>query len=536
MAKTRIKRGNKVYVYERENYRDEYGKVKHRKANYLGIEETIDGKTIITPPKKRHKDIEITSSVRYGDIATLYTLLQKYGIIDTLNQSIPRRGLPVGEILSTLSLNHIIDRETLNMLSKWYQDTALEDFTKIPSGKLNSTNLGAVMGTVKKLVPEGIVDVCIKLFDQIKHLENGSTSLLYDITSTYFYTTKLPKARYGNNRDENNQPQINISLVATKDKGLPILFRTYEGNITDVTTIKQMILDVKRIDYKIDDLILDRGMASITNLQALSGTQIKIIGGIPLTSNEAKELVECDISEDNELLRPSGLIYYEDKPTTLFGINGRAIICFNHTDLEQARSLRLKKIALAEKKITEILTSHECDENSSCIENEIKAAIKGVSDYFNVTKIDGKIQVSPNEDNRKKAKLRDGKCLIFTTDLKKSAPEIISLYFGKDVIEKIFNCFKSWLDLQPVRHFDEQAIDVYIFVCYLAYLTIALYKHHLGANGWEGVKESLEEIGRIRKTTLALGGERIDKITVLTKEQKEIIEKLGLNDKLLSGK
>ncbi|MDW7759000.1 MAG: hypothetical protein SCH72_15060, partial [Desulfuromonadales bacterium] len=148
---------------------------------------------------------------------------------DIPNQSIPRRGLPAGEILASLALNHIIDRETLNLLSKWYQDTALEDFTKIPSGKLNSTNLGAVMGTIKKLVPEGMVDVCIKLFDQIKHLENGSASLLYDITSTYFYTTKLPKARHGHNRDENNQPQINISLVATKDKGLPIFFRTYEG-------------------------------------------------------------------------------------------------------------------------------------------------------------------------------------------------------------------------------------------------------------------------------------------------------------------
>ncbi|MFZ3385427.1 MAG: IS1634 family transposase, partial [Candidatus Methanoperedens sp.] len=293
--------------------------------------------------------------------------LKKYNIIETLNDLIPRRGLPVGEVLTTLAINHIIDRETLNMLSKWYQDTALEEFTKIPSDKLNSTNLGAVMSTVKKLVPEGIVDLSIKLFDKIKYLETGSTSLLYDITSTYFYATKLPKARYGHNRDENNQPQINISLVATKDKGLPIFFRTYEGNITDVTTIKQMILDVKRIDFNIDALILDRGMSSKTNLKALAGNHLKIIGGIPLTSNEAKELVECDISEENELIRPSGLIYYEDKPETLFGIKGRAIVCFNHTDLEQERSFRLKKIAVAEKKIAEILNSHGCDENSSCL-------------------------------------------------------------------------------------------------------------------------------------------------------------------------
>jgi len=536
MAKTRIRRGNRVYVYERENYRDKSGKVKHRKARYLGVEVTIDGETKIIPPKKRQNDIEITRSVRYGDIAILYTLFTQYGLIELLNDLIPRKGLPVGEVLASLSINHIIDRETLNKLSKWYQDTALEDFTKIPASKLNSTNLGAVMDTVKKLVPEGLVDVCIKLFNKIKHLEIGSTALLYDITSTYFYATKIPKVRPGYNRDENNQPQINISLVVTKNKGLPLFFRTYEGNIPDVTTIKQLILDIKRMDFKIDTIILDRGLTSKPNLKALDENQIKLIGGVSLTSNEARKIVEeYEISEENELMRPSGLIYYEDKPTTLFGIKGRAIVCFNHSDLEQERSARLKKILVAEKKVAEILSSHPCNEDSSCVMAEIKVAIKGVSDYFLVTIEEGKVVVTPNVKNRKNAKLRDGKCLIFTTNFEKSAPEIISQYFDKDVIEKIFNCFKSWLEIQPIRHFDEGHIDVYIFICYLAYLALALYKYHLGVTGWEGVKDSLEEMGRIRKTTLHLRGEKIDKITVLTKEQKEILEKLDLKDKLISG-
>jgi Transposase len=140
--------------------------------------------------------------------------------------------------------------------------------------------------------------------------------------------------------------------------------------------------------------------------------------------------------------------------------------------------------------------------------------------------------VTPHDENRKAARLRDGKCLIFTTNFEKSAAEIISTYFGKDVIEKIFDCFKNWLDMQPVRHFEEENIDVYIFICYLAYLVLALYKHHLGVTGWEGVEDSLDELGRIRKTTLDFGGERRDKISVLTKEQKEIIERLGFADRL----
>jgi hypothetical protein len=39
------------------------------------------------------------------------------------------------------------------------------------------------------------------------------------------------------------------------------------------------------------------------------------------------------------------------------------------------------------------------------------------------------VTVVPDEENRKKARLRDYKCLIFTTDFEKLAPEVISQYF-----------------------------------------------------------------------------------------------------------
>jgi transposase len=139
----------------------------------------------------------------------------------------------------------------------------------------------------------------------------------------------------------------------------------------------------------------------------------------------------------------------------------------------------LKKIVVAEKKITELLDSGACNENPDYLEKEVKAIIKGVSGYFIVKNKNGETTVAPNVDERKRARLRDGKCLIFTTDFEKTASEIIPLYFGKDVIEKIFNCLKNWLDMQPVRHFEEDIVDVYIFICYLAYLCLALYKHHL---------------------------------------------------------
>jgi len=66
-------------------------------------------------------------------------------------------------------------------------------------------------------------------------------------------------------------------------------------------------------------------------------------------------------------------------------------------------------------------------------------------------------------------------------------------------------------------------------------LALALYKCHLGVAGWSGIEDSLDERDRIRKSPFDfffLGGESRDKISVLTKEQKAIIEKLRFVDAL----
>ena len=64
-------------MYERENYRDNTGKVKHSNTRYLGIEVPINGEKQIIPPKKRLNEFEITKSVRYGDITVLYDLFKQ---------------------------------------------------------------------------------------------------------------------------------------------------------------------------------------------------------------------------------------------------------------------------------------------------------------------------------------------------------------------------------------------------------------------------------------------------------------------------
>jgi len=80
--------------------------------------------------------------------------------------------------------------------------------------------------------------------------------------------------------------------------------------------------------------------------------------------------------------------------------------------------------------------------------------------------------------------------------------------------------------MQPVRHFEEGHIDVYIFICYLAYLAIALYKNQINSNGWEGVREGLEEMGESEKQ-FSLLGKKNRKAYSFHQRTKRDFEKIG---------
>jgi len=189
----------------------------------------------------------------------------------------------------------------------------------------------------------------------------------------------------------------------------------------------------------------------------------------------------------------------------------------------------LKKIGIAELKVAEILSSQTGNGTLEGLEKEIRAAIRGVSDYFVINNDENEITLKPHSENRRNARLRDGKCLIFTTNFEKSAPEIIATYFGKDVIEKIFDCFKNGLYLQPVRHFEEGNIDDYIFICYLAYLDLALYKYHLGVMGWAGVEDSLKmNWVEYEKLLLIFGAKLVIKILFSLKIKRRLLKSWGL--------
>ena len=68
--------------------------------------------------------------------------------------------------------------------------------------------------------------------------------LCYDITSVSSYSELNEYIKYGHNRDGEMLPQLNLAMLFGQKSCLPVYFQRMPGNITDVTTLYNLLRQV----------------------------------------------------------------------------------------------------------------------------------------------------------------------------------------------------------------------------------------------------------------------------------------------------
>ena len=90
-----------------------------------------------------------------------------------------------------------------------------------------------------------------------------------DSSSISTYSTLLSKAEYGKNKDGVNLRQINILMLVEQMTGLPIYYRLYDGDVPDVSTVRNTIASHCRLfdnDENKFVFVTDRGYISNANI------------------------------------------------------------------------------------------------------------------------------------------------------------------------------------------------------------------------------------------------------------------------------
>ena len=212
----RYKKGGKTYLAEVENVRID-GRVVQRFLRYVGRE--ADGKTVLSCSIS---EAQVESVKLFGPLMVLHSIATHIGLPEILGEY-------AAEILSMVYA-HCLDYRSLNQMKHWYHRTDLNLILK-----LDDLTERRLVGALDALESDRMLNQQHTIFERVTdYLGIRPKGVIYDVTNTYFHGRKCDLARYGHDKEQRKgYPLVQIGLVVTQEHGIPILHKTFPGNVHD---------------------------------------------------------------------------------------------------------------------------------------------------------------------------------------------------------------------------------------------------------------------------------------------------------------
>jgi transposase len=372
-----------------------------------------------------------------------------------------------------------------------------------------------LLQALDSLETQDIEDIQKNIFESVRqHYRLQDSGIVYDVTNTYLYGKKCPLGKEGKDKEGvRGRPLIQIGLAATKEAGIPVFHKTFDGNIHDSRTFRDVISSFDRYALEPGGLVIyDRGITSGRNILDVKALNWDTLCGVAL--NPALErvwrrtLAAGHLEHYNHYVPLNDSAFYVvTQPYEMGGVPGRLALCFN---AQQKRKLK-------ESRYREIQEAQDLLNRGETIKD-------GLRKFFDKHK-----RLIPSK--LAEAEEFDGcSCIFCTRSLPKE--EMVRLYFDKDLVEKAFHTLKGITNLQPVRHWLSNRVKAHIFICYLSYLLLSLLKYRL-----KDIKISpqaaLRELDTMYKVYLRdpKKGFKISRVVTLSKKQEVILK--AIHKKLL---
>lgn len=394
----KIKKKSGIYLAEVKSFR-QYGKVKQKVIKYLGKE--VDGKPI---KRVASNSIEVKSVKRSLDVLSVDKISSDLGLKDMSN-----------DYVLALVYSQLLEKRSINKLADWMRFTEIPDVLNLP--KVTFKELYESLSEIEDEEFQELNKYMNKVF---KKYEGFSKAAVIDVTDTYFEGSsqkiKLRKGKEGKVRK-----LLQIGLAVTFKNGFPILQKQYNGNLSQINILKDMVLTLK--EQGLSSIIIDRGMTTPENIINLQKLEYKIIAGL----KKLPKLKENYISKINreEIYTLANRVKL--KSTEVFiqsfeYLNGELIVIYNpgYEVLKKAMNFNKGK------------------ESDSSI---------GYSLIYHNTQYPAK--------------------------------DIVKKYFDKDIIERAFKQLKGILNLRPIRVWLNEHVEGHVRICYLAYAILSLLNYKL---------------------------------------------------------
>lgn len=319
-----------------------------------------------------------------------------------------------------------------------------------------------------------------KIIDFFKAFIHPGEHILFDVTHAHSKSEYLSIAKSGYNSQRDFEPQINLMLIFSPTLTLPVYYRILPGNIRDVKAFKLSLQESSISDAV---LVADKGFYSKDNVNQLDEAQLKYI--LPMKRNN--NLIDYSKLSESARQGMDGYFKYKDRYIWYY--------CYPH-----------------QKKLITIFL----DESLKNREER---------DYLN------RIETHPEDYTFKKFQeknLQFGTLAMMTNLQAKEPEEIYSIYKTRISVEVMANVFKNLLDADRSYMRNEQSLEGWMFINYIAlfwyYKIYQLLNQHKLLSKYSP-SDLLMHLAEIKKVKI----DKLWHLAEITSTTDKLLKKLGLH-------
>jgi transposase len=498
--------GEGVYAYEVQSYWDSEKKQSRQKRRYLGVWDKSTGQIM---PKESLKDVKTTKS--FGPSYLLDSLGKEIQLRKKLSNAFGKDG----DSILAMAMSKLLHQTSLKNLHNVLDDSFLPEMYSLEES-FSSQWLSSFLERLSSK------DAAMTSFYG-SLIDGEAETLIFDITSLSSASRNIDWLEYGYNRDGLDLPQVNLGLVLSLHRHIPLYFKLFPGSINDVVTLKNLVAEVKAFGITKSLFILDRGFYSESNIKEMNSEEIDFILPLPFGVKIGKGLISetnKDIENPANAKRFGGDIFFVLESEVEIGeVNIYGYVLFN----KKREGVETNSFFNGLIDIESKLEGKEFRGNPF---EHFERIAGNFARYFDCT-VDGKtISLRRRVNAISQAANRFGKTILLSAT-KRSWKDVLSLYRERDEVEKKFDDLKNELEVMPLRIRKVATLQGLLFIFFLSLVLRAmLLRRARTANLLEktSIEEILMELAKVR--AVKVGGKW--RITEISKKQRTIFEKMEI--------
>jgi transposase len=501
-----------TYVYESQSYWDKEKQQPRNRRVCIGKLDPNDGTLI---PSKRLKPEQplalapaVTASAEIvGPSILLDAITAKLGLDRILKSCFPE----IYQQILAMAYYLVAGGRALSHCEAWCKSHA-----PLMSQSLTSQRISDILASIT-------LDNKQTFFAKWMSAILEEDYLCYDITSVSSYSELNEYIKYGHNRDNEKLPQLNLAMLFGQNGQLPVYFQRLPGNITDVTTLHNLLKTFQALEIKTLSYVMDKGFYSKKNVDDLFEAKNKFLVSVPL-NNKWLQLAIDDIYET--IHGPEGYHKLDDE---FLYVNTRL---YPWGDKRQRCYLHLYYNAKARADAVDQLNEDLFEYKNELESEKLNSAHQLAYDTFFIVKTTpkrGKTVTFNMPVINQYIKRYAGFQALLSNSIKNPV-KALQVYRDKDIVEKCFDDLKNQLDMKRLRMHSSTTTDGRLFVQFIALIYVSalrkemrksdLIKHYT-------IRELLLETETLTK--IKYSGKYGHILTELTKPQREIFTALNIN-------